>query len=321
LSEPDLRALAKNQAQLDVAGRIGLVSNLWAQVRAGALAPGVLLDVLPAFDRETDSHVMRQIVATLDAVDRALIDDRDRMAFRTYVATRLWRAKERLGSEPKGGEADDLALTRTAVLETMGWVAREPSTLRDAGKLAASWLQDPGSVDPDVASIAVPLASLHAGPARLDELRKALKAAKSPQERMIALTAIGTFADEATLTRAWDLALTSEIRQEDAMHLFAVATERAERARLFFPWLQAHWDAAKAIAPAGYQQGLVALMATACSKDQKDAIQAFLAPRAKELEGAVRPLAENAEEAAACIALRAQGADAVATYFKKGTAR
>ena len=321
LPEGDIRALVRGLGEIDVAGRIGLVSNLWAQVRAGTLAPDVLLDVLPAFDRETDSHVVQAVVATLAGFDHALVDDTSRMAFRTYVATRLWRAKQRLGWEAKDGEADDVALARTAVLQGMGWLAREPVTVREAATIAASWLKDPASVSPDVAAIAVPLGSMHAGPARLEELRAVVRSAKTPADRITAVTAMGTFSDRAILERAWDLALTDELRQQDASRLFRIATLRTERARAFFPWLQAHWNAARAKAPAGYQQGLVDVASAACTKEDLDAWTAYLEPRAKELEGAVRPLAENAEEATACTALRAHGAEAVAKYFQKSEKR
>ena len=136
LPEAELRTLAKSQAQLDVAARIGLVSNLWAQVRAGELAPDVLLTVLPAFDHETDSHVVTEIVRTLKAFDHALTDDTTRMAFRGYVATRLIRAKLRLGWEAKEGEADDVAMARITVLQAMGRLARDPATLHEAEGVA-----------------------------------------------------------------------------------------------------------------------------------------------------------------------------------------
>jgi alanyl aminopeptidase len=331
LAEAEIRALAKNQAELDAAGRIGFLSNLWAQVRAGSIGPDVLLDVLPAFDHETESHVMQALVGTLEAFDHALVDDKTRMPFRTYVATRLWRTKQRLGWESREGEGDDVALLRTVVLRAMGGLAHEPATLREAAGIAARWLKDPGSVDADVASVALPLASIKAGAARFDELRAVIKSAKAPQERITAVTALGAFSDPALLERGWNLAL-KELRQEDTMRLFSVASlgtpearesapPSAERPRAFFRWLQANWEAASALAPAGYEQGLVDVVAAACTKEDREAMVSFLEPRAKALEGVSRPLAENAEEAAACVALRAKGLDAVGTYFRKQAKR
>jgi aminopeptidase N len=321
LPEAETRALAKAQAQLDVADRISFVSNLLADVRSGRLSPDVALGVLPAFDRETDSHVLMAITRTLAAFDHAFVNERSRPAFRAYVSARLARAKQRLGWEAKDGEAGDAALARAEVLEAMGDLARDPATLKEAEAVASRWLKDPGSVDGDVASVAVPLASINAGPARLVELALALNTAKTPLDRRTAVKAIGSFDDKTTLARAWELALTREVRQQDSFSILGVAARRAETARLLFPWLAAHWDAARARTASGYARDLIVPIWSACDKDELDAERAFYQPRVKDLEGVERPLAEAAEHATACIALRASGADAVTKFFFKAGAR
>lgn len=95
------------------------------------------------------------------------------------------------------------------------------------------------------------------------------------------------------------------------------ALDRADSSRAMFAWLTAHWDAARAKMPAGYQSTLVDVVEAACTEEDLDAEVAYFGPRVKELEGATRPLAENAERATACSALRAHGAAAVAKFFKK----
>jgi aminopeptidase N len=316
LPEASVRSLAHNQAQLDVASRIALVSGLWAQVRGGELAPDVFLGVLPAFDHETDSHVVAEIVRTLNAFDHALVDETTRPAFRAYVAARLASAKRRLGWEPKEGESPDDTLTRAQIFAAIGGLGHDPATLHEAERVAVRWLKDPASVDADVASIAVPLASVRAGLPRLGELRAAAAAAKTPLDRVTALSAMGTFEDKAALERALNLTLTDDVRQQDVRYVFAGALNRTERARLFFPWLATHWDAVRAKTPVGYEGDLVDVVAEACSKEDLDGELTYLTPRAKELEGAARPLAENAEVATACVALREHGAGSVAKFFK-----
>jgi puromycin-sensitive aminopeptidase len=316
LSEADTRALAKAQAQLEVEDRLAFVSNLSADVRSGRLTPDVALGVLPAFDRETDSHVLMTIIRTLSAFDHALVAGRSRTAFRAYVAARLARAKQRLGWEAKDGEDGDAALARAEVLKAMGELARDPGTLREAETVAARWLKDPTSVDGDVASVAVPLASIHAGPARLAELVVALKNARTPLDRKTAVHAIGSFEDKTTLVRAWELALTHDVHQQDSLTILGVAGRHAETARLLFPWLAAHWDDARARTASGYAWRLITSIGSACDEEELDAELAFYQPRVKELEGAARPLAEGAERATSCIALHAKGADAVAQFFR-----
>ncbi len=321
LAEADVRALAKNVTALDVPAKMGFVGDLWAEVRSGALAPGVFFDVLPAFDGETDSHVLQKVHAVLDAASRSLVEDEARPAFRAYVAARFKQAKARLGWQRRPGEPDDAALARTQALLGMGRVGRDPATLREAERVAARWLKDPAGVDPDVASVAVPMASIDAGPARLADLHLALLAAKTPLERNLALAALGSFEDRTTSERAWDLALGDDVRQQDATTIFPDAGARPERVRTFLSWLAKHWAAAKGKTPAGYAAGLVSIAGAACTNADMDAARAFFEPRVNELEGAARPLAESLESAAACTALRARDAEAVTKYFANGATK
>ncbi len=101
------------------------------------------------------------------------------------------------------------------------------------------------------------------------------------------------------------------------MSLFGAASADQEQGRFLFAWLEAHWDAARANAPAGYEQTLVAVAASACDRRDLDAEVAFLGPKAKGLEGATRPLGENAERAEACVALRGARQEEIEKYFAK----
>jgi len=321
LGDADLKSLALRASQLDVSSKMGLIANTWAGVRAGTVRAEVLFDLLAAFDGETNGDVLATEARTLRDAEQSLVDEAARPAFQAYVVARLGRAKKTLGWQPKKDEPADLSLARSAVLSAMAFSGRDLATIKEAEALTKRWLKDPSSLDPDLASTAVPIASLSAGPARLDELRQALKAAKTPAEQSVAVDAMGAFADPGMLERAWSLALTSELRQQDAMSIFGDAGARSTRARLFFPWLQAHWDEAKRRAPAGSQQTLVYLVSSACTQSELDAERSFFEPRAKELEGASRPLALYSEKAASCAALRAREGEATTTYLRSRSKR
>jgi alanyl aminopeptidase len=317
LPEASLDVLAKSCAKLDVASRMGFLSGLWSQVRAGTLDGDALLRLLPSFDRETDSHVIEVEVEVLMAMNHALVEDKARPAFRTYVAARLAQSKRRLGWKPRAGESEEDARARLKVLDALGEVARDPATLREAEALAARWLADPTKVDPDIASVAVPLASIRASLPRLSELRTAVLAAKTPDERITALRAASMFGDPATMQRAWDFALSDDVRQQDAAYVLGRSGVDLDSDSAAFPWLAAHWDAARKKTPLGYQSSLVTTVLYACDEDELARQLAFFTPRVKELEGAARPLAENADRARMCIALRKHGTAAVTKFFKR----
>jgi hypothetical protein len=323
LSEGDLRALARNASSLDVPSRVGFVSDLWAQVRAGTLAPDVMLQILPVFDRERDGHVVKEIIDALYGFDNALVEDVSRFAFRGYVQQRMMAHKARLGWQPKAGDDDDTAMLRPQVLMLLGDVGRERTTLHEAEAIAKTWLKDPASVDPDVAPVALRLSAIHAGPARLDELRAAARAAKTPHERIAALEAITMFEDPAVRPNAFDAILSDDVKMQDLRYLLRShngrsAVERAQTARALFDWISTHWESIHAKLPGSFGASyLVDVVGGACSIADRDEEVAFFQSHVKELEGAQRPLYENAELATSCSELRARGAGVVTAFLKK----
>jgi alanyl aminopeptidase len=320
MDRPQLLALTRSAPALDPANRLGLVSNAWAAVRQGSIDPSTLLDVLPAFDRESHRVVVAQIVDVLGGVSDALVDASDREAFERYVAARMAGKKGALGWEPvRVGQAeDDRALERRSVLSAMGAIARDKRTLEEADRYAGRWLKDPASIPADTASVAVPLASLRAGVPRLDELRAAAKSAKEPEDRMLAIRAMGMFDDPSVQGKALDLALTDELKLSELVYLFRSVAGRPDGAPVLFAWEKEHWAELRKRVPGMLGSGLLVDVAGAlCSRAARDEARAFFATATQGLEGAKRPLDEALEEANRCVALREHGAAEVSRYLRK----
>jgi aminopeptidase N len=317
MDKAQLLALTRSERALDPADRLGLVSNAWAAVRQGAIDPGTLLDALPRFDGESHRLVVEQLAGVLQGVDEALVGDGDRPAFQRYVAARMGGRKAALGWEPRGKEDDDRALERRTVLLAMGGLAYDPATLAEAEKLTQRWLKDPSSVAADAATVAVPLASIRAGGPRLEELRAAVKSARSPADRELAIRAMGTFDDPTTLRRALDLALTDELRLSDTRYLFGAALGHRAASATLYGWEKDNWEKLRARIPAPERWILVGVAGSMCTSGERDDAKAFLVPATHDLEGTKRELEEGLEQAQLCIALREHGAAEVSRYLQK----
>jgi aminopeptidase N len=313
-----LLALARAARSLDSIHRLGLVSNAWAEVREGAIDPSVMLELLPAFDAESNHYVRGQIATVLRGFDDALVDEASRSAFRRYAGARMAGRKAALGWEPARGakEDDDRALERPTVLEALGAIARDKSTLAEAEKYAAKWLADPSSVAADTATVAVPLASIHAPPQRLDELRAAAKNAKLAEQRVLAIRAMGAFEDSATLRKALDLALTDEIRLSDLGYLFHTAQANPASASVLYTWEKENWAKLRQRVPTTLGADvLVGVAGRLCSAELHADAQAFFANATQGLDGIQRGLDEALERGALCIALHDRSAADVTRYF------
>jgi cytosol alanyl aminopeptidase len=311
LSDKQFVALGESKKELDVPARLSLLSNAWAAVRAGKSDPKTIVKLLPMFDDDNTRHVVEQIIGILWGADKALVDEDARPAFKKFVAARLAKRKKDLGWLPKPGAVEtDLALARRMVLSAMGDLAEDDATLKEADDLAVKWLADPASVDSDTAAVAVDLASRRADASRLTALREAAKKAKSREDRTVALRAMGGFDDPAILSKALELVLTDEIRVAEIRYVLGAAFARRKMQPTTEEWVRTHWDDLRKRLPGSLGNGLVAGAGVGCTKEAANERAAFYTPRAKDIEGAARPLAESLEIVTLCSELRRHGASA-----------
>ncbi|HSY24775.1 MAG TPA: M1 family metallopeptidase [Polyangiaceae bacterium] len=317
LDRPKLLALARAAHSLDATDRLGLLTNAWAAVREGTLAPGVLLDMLPTFDSETDRYVQGQVIDILRSMDHALVADEARPAFRRFVVARLSAQKRALGweSESPRAEDDEHKLERSRVLSALGDLAGDETTLDEADTFATRWLSDPTSVSNDVAAIAVPLASIRQGAARLVELRAAARSAKLPQDRVLAIRSMGMFDDPVVLRAAFDLTLTGEIKLSELNYVLGPAAGRRAGRATLYAWEKDNWAELRKRFPGSLTRGLVSAASSACGAAERDDAKAFFTNAMKDVEGAQRPLDEAIERADLCTALRDHGAADVTAWL------
>jgi alanyl aminopeptidase len=318
LDGPRLTALARTAHGLSPLDRLGLVANAWAEVRQGAIDPSVVLDILPAFDRDQDRRLVAQIAATLEAIESSLVDDDDRRLYERWVKARMGPREESLGWDAAPNEDEDRAIARRTVLWTMGEVARDTATLEEADARATAWLRDPTSVPQDVAAVAVPLASMGAGAARLHQLRAAAAHAKTLEDRVLALRSMGMFDDPDVLRKALDLVFTDEIKLSELHYVFGAAVGHRPARSTVFAWEKENWDRLRARLPGDFGIGmLIDVAGTACTRAERDEARDFFTSRIKGIEGTNRHFEEILEWAGLCVALREHGAQAVTRYLKR----
>jgi aminopeptidase N len=315
-----LLALARVARGLSPVDRLGLISNAWAAVRQGLIEASVLLDMLPAFDAEGNRQVVEQIAGILQGLDLSLVDEEARAAFQRWVTARMTGHKASLGWEPSPREPkdeDDRAMERRTVLGVMAELAKDPATLEEAEGYAEKWLRDPSSVPSDTAAAAVPLASMRAGAARLQQLRSAATHAKTPEDRVLAIRAMGTFDDPAVLRKALDLALGDELKLSELRYLFGSVIGHRVARPVLYAWEKENWAKLRARLPGSFGRGmLVDVAGTMCTREARDDARAFFVEGTRGLEGVKRHLEEALEAAGLCIALREHGATAMTRSLK-----
>lgn len=302
---PELLGRLKTDAskKLSERERFGIVSNSWASVWAGDAPAARHLELLESFRAEKSRLVMGRIIATLYGADSTVVSDAARASFRKRVKRLLGPTAGRLGWRPKPGEPDEDKLLRAGVLTALGVLAEDPPVLAQAKRLALTWIEKPEGTDADVAGVSVELAARFGDASLFERLVAALKAAQTPDVRLIALRGLGSFTNPALVERALGLILDGTLRSQDAMRLLLPFGNRRKTADVAYAWLTKRFDELAKAVPPPMMGATARLAATFCDAGRVREAEAFFKPRIERLEGAGRTLANAVETGLRCAAL------------------
>jgi ERAP1-like C-terminal domain len=270
--------------------------------------------------------VVSEIISILRDVRTTLVSEDSNAAFRAYAALRLAPHKKRFFNDDMTTKAiagatsearDGAALLRPEIFVALAELAEDEATL-----VRAEQMTNAASLDHSLAVHAVALASRRADKSRFDELRAAIRDAKTPSDRTTALVALYSFSDPQILERAFDLILTDEVRAQDFIYILRGTRAFPETQKLAFDWTKAHWKELRAKMKGFLAIVLVDTAAGTCTDQLRADAQAFLATNASDIDGAARPIAERIEALSLCAALRArESANATGVLSKLATDR
>jgi aminopeptidase N len=302
----ELVALAEDRAlRLDDREKIGLIGNAWALVKSGDLAPGDFLRVCQALSDARSHVVWEEMAATLREYSRALVGDSSRAAFRRRMAKLFTPLARQLGMEPRANESDEDRLLRKTVLYAMADLASDDATRNEASKYAARWLEDPKSISADLAEIVLPLAARKGDDSLHAKYVARMRAAASPEERVLALSGLAGFDQEKLVEKTLALSLDEKTKVSDLRYLFRPFVERDATAIISYRWVRAHFDALKRRLPGFVVERITGVVAGLCDVGEADSAAGFFRPRLHETEGGDKFLDQAVETSKLCAALRA----------------
>jgi len=209
LDEPALRRLSPIE-------RSGLLSDLWAQARAGETSIASFLDVLVLLRQDASRMATEDVAGYLSSLNDRLAGPADKPRLAALVLdifSARWKA---LGWTPGKNESDETRLCRAAVLWVLGSVAKEPGILSRLDAKVSSYLRNPAGLDPALAGPVLNLGARAGGEKRFSDYLTALKSAATPELRDNLLRALAEFKDPALARRLLDASLGADIRGQDA---------------------------------------------------------------------------------------------------------
>jgi puromycin-sensitive aminopeptidase len=232
--------LTARLGDLAVGERQSLVDDAWAAAVAGRATVSAFLDVAAGYRDETAPSVWQTIITGLAWCDRFL-DGEPRERFRDFVRTLVRPAIDRLGWDPQPGEGELDRELRGELIRTLGILGDDPETqamAREAESLARSG----GTVDATIAAAAVEVVAFAGGEDAFDAFRARMHDAPTPQEQDRYRYALARFRDPALMERVLSIAVSDEIRPQDAPFLLSRAEANRDLGAIAWRYVRDHWD-------------------------------------------------------------------------------
>ena len=313
--QPDaVRALANDaESKLSPAERIALQTDIWASVRVGREPVGDYLALAQGLSSDRNRAVMDDVLGRLDFIGRYLVTESDRESYRAWMRGYLAPMLKDVGWDAKPGESDEQRTLRSRLFSAAGYDARDPEVLANARKLADKALDDPSSVDRQIAGGAMALAALNGGEDFYDRLMTALKNPKSPEEFYMYLFTLPQFSDPKLLQRTLDYALSPDVRSQDALGVISSVMSNPEGQKLAWDFVLAHWDAVQKVGGPFASGRIVGSTSSFCDAHMRDQVVEFFA--AHKVEAAERTYRQSIERINNCVDLKSRQEPQLASWL------
>ncbi len=226
--------------RLDPAERFRLVDDTWASVLTGDATAADYLDLAEHLGLESEVGVWRALAGGLRSLDR-IVEGDAADAYRARVAALARGALDVVGLEPA---VDEPPLTR----ELRGLLLVLGGGLGGDGRLVAlardihAHLLAGDSVDPDLGSGALSVIAAHGDADDHDLFVERFRAAETPQDEVRYLYALAHFGDPELFERTLDLAVSDQVRSQNAPYLLGMALANRANGPRAWALVRDRWD-------------------------------------------------------------------------------
>jgi puromycin-sensitive aminopeptidase len=234
--------LARITASLDGLSadeRTQLVDDTWAAVVAGRGSAAAFCRFAAAFEHETEYPVWQALFQGLGWCERFL-EGEPRERFRSFVRSLVRPALDRVGWEPREGERDLDRPLRGALIASLGVLGADPNAVALAREIESEARRG-DAVDASLASAAVAVLAASGSAEDYASFLRARDEAATPQEELRYLYALPDFRDAALVERTVAMALTDQIRPQNAPGVLARAIANREHGERAWASVKERW--------------------------------------------------------------------------------
>ncbi len=300
-------------ATLSTAERYSLVDDAWASVVAGRLTAEAYTRFVRGFSDEPDLAVWEILLNGLGWIDRFVEGDA-RERYRGYVRALVAPALERLGWHPHDGEGDLTGELRGTLIRALAVLGNDPAAIEQARVLHANSLADASAVHPAVAAAALTVVAATGDESDYEAGLARYRASRNPQDQRRELFALAEFRPEALVRRTQALALSDDVRTQDAPLLLGRCIAHRDHGAGAWRFVREHWDEANARFPSNLVVRIIEPVPRLSRPEEQADVAGFLAEH--PLPQAGKRVEQILERQGVNVALRQREESALADAFE-----
>jgi aminopeptidase N len=310
-----LERVATHRNALTAPEYAGLLYDLRALVRAGAVSGGEALEWARAAASAHDRHVVEAAIALATFVRDTLVDERTRPQFNAFVREAFGPRTRQLGFAPRRHESDDDQLLRRALIRLVAPI--DGMMAAEARRLATAWLANRRAIDPGMVDLVLVIAAQTGDAAMLDAFLAEAKRTSDSLDRRNLMVALLSFTDPVLAEGGMRVLLDPafDIREsETALYLSDRINPPRRETHAF---IAANFDALEKRVSRDTPGYWPKYAGRLCSDADRAQVEAFWRERINRYEGATRNFAEALEQISLCAALRSAQGTAVAEFLAR----
>ncbi|MBV9662250.1 MAG: M1 family metallopeptidase [Acidimicrobiales bacterium] len=224
--------------------RLALVVDLWAAVTAGQAELAEWVEVTTCVATDPDPDVWAAVGSVLTLLD-LIADEADGQALRSFVTRLGLPVWDQLTWTPAPGESERTAVARARVLLPLAQIGQDQELISEAVRRFARHRTDeaePAGLGPDLVGVAARISVASGTEQAWEEMLERYRATEIPQEQLRYLYALTETPYRDLSQRTLDLAISPEVRSQDAPFVIAQVLSRRGAAASAWSWVQGHWD-------------------------------------------------------------------------------
>jgi aminopeptidase N len=287
---------------LSTAERVSLVNDESALIRSGQEKIGVFLDLVSALNSDQERAVVESFVPLLRFIDDHLVTEINREAYHAWIRASFAPMMGKVKWTPVAGESEETHTLRALLVDLLGRVAEDPDAIRESTKLARQFLQNPNSVDASLARIVLEVAARYGDAALLDEYLGAMGRMTAPEQFYNVSAALKEFRGQQPVERVLQLAVSPEVRNQDAARLISDVLRNPANQNLAWPWIKTHWPEVEKQITMSSGGEIIAATETVCDAGIRDDVRQFFTEH--KVPSSERTLRQSVERINSCISYR-----------------